>query len=195
MTAEARRRQIIQVALKTIGKHGVQGTTIARIAKAAGVTTAALYTHFENRQAILLAALDEVYEPVFESHRVPSAGNPLQRLRDMCMTYSRLITAQGASGYARLFLEFVAAAPGNGLHEAVLRKEAAVAADLIGVIVEGQRQGVIRAEVDPSEVALLIGAWAWAGDVAFLMGNRTNWSDVASPKLLDLVLDSIAVRT
>jgi AcrR family transcriptional regulator len=192
MTAEARRRQIVEVALKTIGKYGVQGTTIARIAKAAGVTTAALYTHFENRQAILLAALDEVYEPVFESHRVASAGDPLQRLRDMCLTYARLITAQGASGYARLFLEFVAAAPGRGLREAVLRKEAAVAADLIAVIVEGQQRGVIRADADPEEVALLIGAWAWAGDVAFLMGNRANWSDRASPKLLDLVLDSIS---
>jgi hypothetical protein len=94
--------------------------------------------------------------------------------------------------YWTIFLEFVAAAPGKGLREAVLQKEAAVAADLIEVIVEGQRQGVIRADVDPHEAALLIGAWAWAGDVAFLMGNRANWSERVSPRLLDLVLDSIS---
>ena len=58
MPAEARKRQIVHVALKTIGKYGVQGVTIARIANAAGVTTGILCTRFENRRAILLAALD-----------------------------------------------------------------------------------------------------------------------------------------
>jgi AcrR family transcriptional regulator len=195
MTAEARKRQIVKVALKTIGRYGVQGATIARIAKAAGITTAALYTHFENRRAILLAALDEVYERIFETHRSSSTTNAVQRLREIAQFHSRLVTTQGVSGHAHLFLEFVAAAPERGLREAVLQKESTAASNLAQIVEEGKRQGTIVQDVDPEEVALLIGAWAWAGDVALLLGHRSIWSERVSPKLLDLILQSISAGT
>jgi AcrR family transcriptional regulator len=195
MTAEARKRQIVKVTLKTIGRYGVQGATIARIAKAAGITTAALYTHFENRRAILLAALDEVYEQIFETHRSSSTTDAIQRLREIAQFHSRLVRTQGVSGHAHLFLEFVAAAPERGLREAVLQKESTAASNLAQIVEEGKRQGTIAQDVDPEEVALLIGAWAWAGDVALLLGHRSIWSERASPRLLELILQSISAGT
>ena len=195
MTAEARKRQIVKVALKTIGRYGVQGATIARIAKAAGITTAALYTHFENRRAILLAALDEVYEQIFQIDRSSSAIDAVQRLREIGQSHAKLVTTQGVSGHAHLFLEFVAAAPERGLREAVQQKESTAASNLAQIVEEGKRQGTIAQDVDPEEVALMIGAWAWAGDVALLLGHRSIWSERVSPKLLDLILQCISVDT
>jgi AcrR family transcriptional regulator len=195
MTAEARKEQIVQVALKTIGKYGVQGATIARIAKAAGITTAALYTHFENRRAILLAALDKVYEQIFEIHEASAEAEAVQRLRDIGRAHSKVVTTQGVSGHAHLFLEFVAAAPERGLREAVLQKESAAAANLAQIVENGKKQGTIAEDVNPEEVALLIGAWAWAGDVALLLGHRSAWTERVSPKLLELILQSISTGT
>jgi AcrR family transcriptional regulator len=192
MTAEARKRQIVRVALRTIGRYGVQGATIVRIAKAAGVTTAALYTHFENRRAILLAALDEVYGQILQIHRSSSSTDAIQRLRDVGQSHSKLVATQGVSGHAHLFLEFVAAAPERGLREAVLQKESIAASKLAQIVEDGKRQGTIARDADPEEVAIMIGAWAWAGDVALLLGHREIWTERVSPKLLELILESIS---
>ena len=192
MTAEARKAQIVQVALETIGKYGVQGATIARIAKGAGITTAALYTHFENRQAILLAALDTVYEKIFETHRSSSHENAIQRLREMCEYHAEFIASDGSAGHAHLFLEFVAAAPEQGLREALREKELASVKNMALIVDEGKRQGTIAADVDSEQVAWMIAGWAWNGDVAHLIGVRPIWHPAVSGQLLQLLLESIA---
>jgi AcrR family transcriptional regulator len=192
MTAEARKQQIVQVALETIGKYGVQGATISRIARGAGITTAALYTHFENRHAILLAALDAVYEAIFETHRSSSTENVIERLREICEYHAQLIGTQSDTGHAHLFLELVAAAPEDGLRDALREKQLAAVEDMAQIVAEGQRQGAIAAHVDPRQVAWLIAGWAWTGDVAHLMGVRSVWHPAVSSQLLDLILESIA---
>jgi AcrR family transcriptional regulator len=195
MSAEARKEQIVRVALKVIGKYGVQGATISRIAKGAGITTAALYTHFENRHAILLAALDAVYDKVFETHRSSSNPNALERLREACEYHAQLIVGHGNLGHAHLFLEFVAAAPEDGLRDALREKELAAVANMAQIVDEGKRQGTIAPDVDSEQVALLIGGWAWTGDVAELMGIRSMWHPTVSSHLLELILQSISTAS
>ncbi len=87
---------------------------ISRIAKGAGITSAALYSHFENRQAILLAALDVVYEQVFDSFRSSTSNDPVQRLREICENHAEKVRNQDKTSHAHLFLEFVASAPEEG---------------------------------------------------------------------------------
>lgn len=50
--------RILEVALAQIVEHGYDATTVRTIAKEVGVTVPALYYHFENKQAILVALLD-----------------------------------------------------------------------------------------------------------------------------------------
>ena len=122
MNTEARKQEIVRAALETIAEHGVQGATVSRIAKGAGITSAALYSHFENRQAILLAALDVVYEQVFDSFRSSSSSDPVQRLREICENHADKVREQDPTSHAHLFLEFVASAPEEGLRDALARK-------------------------------------------------------------------------
>jgi AcrR family transcriptional regulator len=49
---------ILQVALAEIVEHGYDATSVRTIAKQVGVTVPALYYHFENKQAMLVALLD-----------------------------------------------------------------------------------------------------------------------------------------
>jgi AcrR family transcriptional regulator len=192
MTGEARKRQIVQVALKTIGKHGVHGTTISRIAKGAGITTAALYTHFENREAILLAALDAVYEQILDCHRSASSVDAIERIREICGNYEKLVTAGGTSGHAHLHLEFVAGGSERALREAVNKKDSVVTATWVQLVEEGQRQGSIAQDVDSQEVALMIGGWAWSGNVALLMGHRAAWHPRLASRQLERILEDIS---
>lgn len=55
-----RRQAIAEAAIASIAEHGLDGAKLTRIAKAAGVTTGAVTHYFEDKDAVLLAALDEV---------------------------------------------------------------------------------------------------------------------------------------
>ncbi len=192
MNTEARRQDIVRAALQTIGVHGVQGATISRIAKGAGITSAALYSHFENRQAILLAALDVVYEQVFDSFRSSSSSDPVQRLREICETHAEKVLNQDPTSHAHLFLEFVASAPEEGLRDALREKEFATASYLASIVHEIEVRGALPSHVDPELIAWLIAGWAWSGDVASSMGVNGIWYERVSPRLIDFILGSLS---
>jgi AcrR family transcriptional regulator len=81
VTAAERRREIIQVVVRLVDQHGIQGATTARIAAGVGVTEPTLYNYFESRRDMLLAALDSVFdgaEEVVTSSQEPDA---IERLR------------------------------------------------------------------------------------------------------------------
>ena len=58
LTADARRRQLFDVALSLFAKHGYAATTMDDIAEAAGVTKPLVYQHFESKRALYLELMD-----------------------------------------------------------------------------------------------------------------------------------------
>jgi len=192
MNTEARQQEIVRAALETIAEHGVQGATVSRIAKGAGITSAALYSHFPNRQAILLAALDVVYEQVFDSFQSTTSTDPVERIRQSFGAHAEKVRDQDPTSHAHLFLEFVASAPEEGLRDAIREKEFATASYLASIVEELQQQGGLFGDADPELVAWLIAGWAWTGDVASSMGFNNIWYERVSPRLIDFILGGLA---
>jgi len=60
LTADARRRQLFDVALSLFAGHGYSATTMDDIAEAAGVTKPLVYQHFDSKRALYLELLDVV---------------------------------------------------------------------------------------------------------------------------------------
>jgi len=58
LTADARRRQLFEVALSLFAAHGYPATTMDDIAEAAGVTKPLVYQHFESKRALYLELMD-----------------------------------------------------------------------------------------------------------------------------------------
>ncbi len=58
LTADARRRQLFEVALSLFAEHGYLATTMDDIAEAAGVTKPLVYQHFESKRALYLELMD-----------------------------------------------------------------------------------------------------------------------------------------
>jgi AcrR family transcriptional regulator len=52
-----RRDQVISVAMRLIGMQGVRSTTMEQVARAAGISTPALYWHFDNKHALAAAVI------------------------------------------------------------------------------------------------------------------------------------------
>ena len=56
------KQQILEASLELFSIQGVEATSISQIADAVGIRKASLYSHFENKQAILDALVKEVLE-------------------------------------------------------------------------------------------------------------------------------------
>ena len=61
------KREILDAALELFSVQGFEATSISQIASAVGIRKASLYSHFENKQAILDAVVQEVLEQ-YEEH-------------------------------------------------------------------------------------------------------------------------------
>ena len=190
MTAEARKHQIVDVALDLIQNHGLQGVTMARIAAGAGIRQASLYTHFQSREAILLAALDVIYERIYASRMIGSSENTLERLRRICDHHVELWEGQGEKHHAHLLLEFVAGAPGEGLRETLASKHLETLKEFTQIVVRGKREGTIPPQVDAERVAWFITGWAFAGDVSQTMGFKKFLDPEISGRWLDIMFAS-----
>ena len=60
LPAQARREQILDVAVEVFARNGFHGTSMNDVAEAAGVTKPVLYQHFDSKQALYLALIGEV---------------------------------------------------------------------------------------------------------------------------------------
>ena len=84
MSAPARRARVIDSALEEFAAGGYAGTSMGAIAERAGITRAVLYDHFESKQALYLALLEE-HEVPFLSHvgaRITGSGDVRERMRE-----------------------------------------------------------------------------------------------------------------
>lgn len=190
MTAAARKRQIVEVALDLIAKHGLQGVTMSRIAAGAGIRQASLYSHFHSRQEILLAALDVIYERIYASRMTRSNENTLARLREICDHHVELWAGQGERHHAQLLLEFVAGAPGEGLRETLASKHLETLGEFVNIVERGKKEGRIPAHVDSEQVAWFITGFAFAGDVSQTMGFNHFLDPEISGRWLDVMFAS-----
>jgi len=181
----------VQVALETVDKYGIHGTTMARIARGAGVSQAALYAHFKSREQILAAVLDVIYEEIFRIQEAARTEDVIGGLREATQTYSRFVGGRRTAGHAHLLLEFVTSSREYGLRDALKRHQVTATKQLSSIIEEGKRRGSIPEDVDPVQLAWMVTGWSWALDVAQLMGLRASWHPGVSAELLDRILDGV----
>jgi AcrR family transcriptional regulator len=82
LTADARRRQLFEVALSLFAEHGYAATTMDDIAEAAGVTKPLVYQHFESKRALYLELMDvfsrELVTRIVKA--TANAGGPRQQV-------------------------------------------------------------------------------------------------------------------
>jgi AcrR family transcriptional regulator len=108
----------IAAAEKEIDLHGHAGFTVERVAKRLGVSAAALYRHFDNREALLKAFVWEVFLEFARrcDAEVIAAKQPADKLRALGRTYLQF--AREHPGWFRLQFSREGAALGLD-HESV----------------------------------------------------------------------------
>lgn len=80
----SRREEILEIAVGLFVTHGYHGVSMDNIGTAAGVTGPALYHHFTNKEAMLVAALKPVSEGLLNGGReCVAAGDARTALRKL----------------------------------------------------------------------------------------------------------------
>ena len=88
-----RKQQIIMAAMKIISEQGIQKLTMKQIAGHVGISDAALYRHFENKKAILMAMIDEIGKNLtgFIAQRVASFDDPVEKLQNLLRLHLKFV--------------------------------------------------------------------------------------------------------
>jgi AcrR family transcriptional regulator len=84
-TQQLRRDHILDAAIKIFDTDGFRGATIHTIAQAAGVSDGTVYNVFENKEDILLAVLQRLFQNAVRADAAPPPHMSLDQLMRMMM--------------------------------------------------------------------------------------------------------------
>lgn len=215
MSAEERRLQIAQVAMRLFSERGFRGTTTKEIAQAAGVSEAIIFRHFATKEDLYTAIIDlkscagvskagdEATHPVIETIRC-SVGDAMER-RDDRAVFLRIASAmmehhQSDQQFLRLLL--YSALEGHQLAQIFWDRNVRVLYEFLGgYIRERQREGAFRA-VEPSLVVRAFNGAVvhhslnnilWEKDPARRIVNVPN--EEAAREFTDILLRGIVTET
>ena len=191
LSADARREQILDVAINVFGRAGYFGASMNDIADAAGVTKPVLYQHFDSKSDLYGALLDEVGARMLDSitKATADAADGKEQTELGFQAYFRWV----AQRHDEFMLLFGGTSRHDGEFSGQVRRitdaAATTVAPMIAVDIDpehrrtlahalvGLAEGASRRlvglgeEFDPDEVASEISALAWAGLRAT---HRTN---------------------
>ena len=105
MKATDRRRQLLEASVKCFADHGYQGTTTARLAKAAGISEPVLYQHFASKHDLFVAMLEQVGKEVLREWRkaIAPLKMPLDQLRVLLRLNPAIADPRGRQWYRVIF--------------------------------------------------------------------------------------------
>ena len=158
---EDRKQRILDVAQRLLTRHGWRNTTLAQIAREAGVTPAGLLHHFESKEQLLHAVLDA---RDFDDETHADRGGDL--FGEIAQAADRFARAPELVGtFTVLLAENIL--PEAPLHDRLLARHR----DAIDIVAEairrGQAAGQYRTDLNPAVKAVEI--------LAFVHGMETIW--------------------
>lgn len=146
--ASDRRAEIADTALTLAGTSGLSGLTMASLAAEIGLTSGALFRHFDSREAILLEAVRRAAVRVNETF--PSSEDPpLDRLLALARNRVRLLRRNPGDTWLLRSAEALLALPDEAvaeLRDLVQRSRRF----LLRAMTAGQLAGTIRDDIPPN---------------------------------------------
>ena len=185
---EHTRQEIIAAARRVFAARGVSRTTLALIAKEAGVTRGAIYWHFKNKQDLFFAMMEQVSLPLIDRMDgiIPaeSPGDPLLAIQESMLEILRLLKEDDL---ARTTFEIVVLKceyvdEFASLESRVIKTGCAFIDKTTRAYADAQKKGLIRDDIAPAQFALesytfmkgLIQLWLSDVDATLIRGKAES---------------------
>jgi AcrR family transcriptional regulator len=166
LSADARRRAVLDTACSVFSKSSYRGATTAEIAREAGISEPILYRHFGSKRDLYLACLDEAWRAFRGIAEQAIADDPSSCLGAIADVY---MAKRTRIRMVDLWIQALTEASEDGVIAAALRTQVREVHDFIAdVIRSGQERGVVHADRDP-----VAESWQFiAGGLLTTMDNR-----------------------
>ncbi len=156
MDITERQMQIVRAAIGVIARQGYEKLTTKNLAKSLGVSEATLYKHFSSKKELISMILCyfqyvscQVIEQI-KSQDIP----PIQRIRRFAMNRYELFTREPDLAMVMFSEELF---KNDHSFEAEMMSIMSIHRDeVIGYVMQGQRDGQIRAELNPMHIFRII---------------------------------------
>ncbi|MFN7971758.1 MAG: TetR/AcrR family transcriptional regulator [Acidobacteriota bacterium] len=180
---EDKRRRILEAAVTVFAREGYAGAKVADIAKKAGVADGTIYLYFRSKEELLLTLFEEIVgEFIEEAQRLLRPGaDAREKLATLATVHLQKLAAN------RDLAVVLQVELRQGIHHLthITRSRLKVYLGLIkSILEEGQRAGLVRADLDP-----IIGAHVVFGSLDALI---TSWVLSGQPKDLGKLGDTLA---
>ncbi len=158
---EDRKQRILDIAQRLVTRNGWRNTTLAQIAKEAGVSAAGLLHHFESKEQLLHAVVDA--RDADDDAHADRSGDLLEQLARVGERVDRAPELVGT--YSVLLVENLM--PDAPLHDRLLARQQAAVRIVTDLIRRGQESGRYRNDFDPAVKAVQI--------VSLVNGMEISW--------------------
>jgi len=175
----SRRQAILDAAAACIVRDGLAGFSTTSLCKEAGISTGALYRHFNSREDVLIGLTER---EVKRARQFDSSSLAALR-RSLIAMLNRLASEEGRF-VARLDMELASAAAVNPSISDIVRPFM-ISRDLEAALADLRRRGEIKAEVEPASLAQVLATMV-AGHIYLLAVS--GHTETASERIVDTVL-------
>jgi len=149
-----RQQEILDAAIAIIAEEGIQRLTTKELSRRIGISEPALYRHFENKLAILVAILEHFagWSAITLRSIVDSDRTPEEKIRELFRRHTvRFMESPATSGV--LFAEEIFKDP-RELVDAMMRTMGVAEGYVRQILEEGIAAGVFRSDVPLEHLAL-----------------------------------------
>jgi AcrR family transcriptional regulator len=178
------RRALIEASLALISEEGFSALTLREVARRAGVTHAAPYRHFADKEALLAAVAEEGFRAMATQmrERMDKEPRPSERLLACGVAY--VLFAVHHPAHFRVMFGPHFAKPAD--HEGLSKEGGNSFGLLVQSIVQGQQAGELR-EGEPLALALM--AWSQVhGLASLLVDHKLDRPGQEAPNAEELAL-------
>lgn len=191
-----KRQRILDAALKVFASRGFYNAKVSEIARTAGVADGTIYLYFANKDDVLIQLFEDRMEYIISrltTDLAQSKGTPLDRIRSLIHLHVDLATHDPELAE---FITVELRQSGTFIREYENPQFIEYLRILGDIVVEGQRDGYIRPNLDSR---LIVRAIFGAIDEVLLtltLASRSRSVDVrlTADQLADLLLDGMATR-
>jgi AcrR family transcriptional regulator len=192
--APSRREQIISTTIELLSRHGLPGTTTARIAREVGISEPALYRHFRNKEEILLAALDEVSARLLQLMNEAASSERLvaKKLHRMSAALYEFVMSHPEEAIA--LFEVFSASRDNHLKQVLQNRFLGSLAIVEEMLEQGIRQGELRPDIDVALTAWKVVSLGITLNFAAMLGLSHVLTEERALSAVDQLLEEIVLQ-
>jgi AcrR family transcriptional regulator len=167
-----RKVRILEVAERLLARNGWRNTSLAQIAREAGVSPAGLLHHYESKEHLLNAVLDARDDD--DDEHADRTGDLVTEICKVAERFDRAPELVGT--FTVLLIENIA--PDAPLHDRLVKRQQAAVDIVAELIRRAQDAGVYRSDFDPAIKAVEILAFTNGMETAWLLDPSIPLADV-----------------